>query len=114
MKYEEQLATKEQEKLREQIRLLSQKLGDNAYDVRKTIFGKVATVIDAAFSDPEQRKSVKDLVSDSIFGTNIWDNNSYLFEQFAEAQGFKLWNDALPQNETVASAYSPINIFDKV
>ncbi len=32
------------------------------------LVGKVLTIVDASFSDPEQRKAAKDLLKDSIYG----------------------------------------------
>ena len=93
MKYEETLSTSEQEKLRGQIRLLCRKMGVDNYERRQHLFGKMATIVEASISDPEQRKSIKDLVSNAIYADTHLDNHSYQFELFAEAQGFKLWND---------------------
>ena len=99
MKYEEKLSTKEQEKLREQIRLLSSRVNESMHQQRQRIFGKVATIIEATISDAEQRKSLKDLVSDAIYTPNYWNDSSFQFSKFAEAQGFVLWNELLePEN----------------
>ena len=112
MKYQESLP-KEQEKLREQIRLLSQKVNDDVYQQRQHTFGRIATIIEATVADPEQRKSVKDLVSNAIYSDSYWNGISFQFGQFAEAQGFKLWNDD-NQIGCVATTAEPMNQYEKV
>ena len=112
MRYKEKLETEELDKLREQVRLLDRTLSSNRYDTQKRLFGKIATIIEAAIADPEQRKSVKDLISDAIYG-DVDHRQQNELELFSEALGFKLYKDLYEMSETV-EAIKPINEYVKV
>jgi hypothetical protein len=114
---QEEDLTFEQKVLREQLRLLSQNVNNEIYEQRKYIFGKVSTIIEAAIPDREQRKSLKDLISDAVFTPSYWNNLSFQFEQIASANKFKLWNEppVVCTNETVVpeNAYNEVKVETK-
>lgn len=93
--------TQKQEILRGQLRKLSQNINDEIYAQRKYMFGKIQTIIEASTPDLEQRKSIKDLISDAIFGPSYWNNISFQLEQLSEANGFKLWEQSIGITQAV-------------
>jgi len=110
--------TEEQVKLRKQLRLLSVELSEDAYQQKQFMFGRVATIVEAITTDPEQRKATKDLLSNAIYNSNgLGDDTvaSYQLKQLALAQGFELW-DKLPEgNQTAANAaFDPVNKYEKI
>jgi hypothetical protein len=47
---------------------LLNELYQNGYEINNLLLGKILTIVDASFSDVEQRKAVKDLVKEVIYG----------------------------------------------
>jgi predicted kinase len=87
------------EKFRKQAQLLAEKINENVYDQRKHLIGKILTIVDASFSDPEQRKAVKDMVNDAFYGPSYWHHISEWIEGFVRANGI----DKLYEHETLSA-----------
>lgn len=61
-----------------------------------TRLGKVLTIVDSAFSDPEQRKAVKDLIKDSWYSSRPsgkFYNGFPRLHHVTEILGFHLWEE---------------------
>lgn len=97
---------KEQEQLRNQLQKLSHAVNSHVQDYRHGTFGRVATIIEASVSDPEQRKSLKDLVSEAVYGPSYWNGIRGEFDLISEANGFKLYDD-LPGQLVEAKPENP-------
>lgn len=82
-----------QEKLEELVRQLHNwKQVDRDHKV-----GRVLTIIDAAFTDPEQRKATKDLVKEVFYEDSMIGGISQvhlLVKQYAESEGIKIFPKA--------------------
>ena len=53
--------------------LLLAHLNDGIYEYRNDLLGKILTIVDASFSDPEQKKAVKDLIKEVFYSGNHLD-----------------------------------------
>ena len=62
---------------------LSFDIWESIRDEKNYLLGRVLTIVDSAFTDPEQRKAVKDLVNDAFYSRTF--DRDYYFKQFAEA-----------------------------
>lgn len=111
---EEQDITEEQYRLREQLRLLSTNLNENVYQFRQHIFGAIATIVEASISDVEQRKSIKDLVSNAIYGQSYWNRSRNDLALLAKANGFELWGNSRNMPADVPTPVKQVNPYEKV
>lgn len=105
-----------QVKLRAQLRMLGEKINNDVYEQRKHLFGRVSTIVEATLADSEQRKAVKDLLSQAVYGDSYWNGISYQLNQLAEANGFNLYEDTVGLNQPIQSAElaEPANEYEKV
>lgn len=108
--------TEEQAKLRAQLRLLGEKVNEDVYGQRKHLFGRVSTIVEATLADPEQRKAVKDLLSQAVYSDSYWNGISYQLSRLAEANGFKLYKETPDPDQVVGSneLAEPMNEYEKV
>lgn len=104
----------EQEKLKEKLRKLSNNISQSIQEDRSNKVGRVLTVTDSAISDPDQRKAVKSLVENAIYGdmTNevggtLGGRIMFNIESLARSEGFELWNTL-----TETTPAEPINEYD--
>lgn len=67
--------------------VISNHINAGIYNYRQDLLGKVLTVIDAAFTDPQQRKAVKDLINGIFYnGSYMEDTNTwYIIQSLAIA-----------------------------
>lgn len=102
-------------KLRRQLQKLANKMNDLNYQERRDLFGRIATIVEASISDPEQRKSIKDLVSNVVYSDGYAKTQiSWEFEQFAKAQGFELWDNTIAlENARTIEPMNPYTEDDK-
>lgn len=66
-------------------------LKDNSY-----LAGRLLTLSDASFSDPQQRKAFKDLISqeiDAVFRERTRDTITYYFNEMSKLNGDELFPD---------------------
>jgi hypothetical protein len=79
------------------------------YEHDKYKLGRILTVIDAAITDPEQRKATKDLVN-TIWYEQLGLNPgiSTLEMHLADYLGFELW-DKLEGNNVAQTSSEPFN-----
>ena len=79
--------TEEQARLRKRLMILSERINTDIYEHRKRLLGKVLTIVDSAFTDPEQRKAVKDLIQDAWYQGSYWNYIAGQFNLLADAEG---------------------------
>jgi hypothetical protein len=101
-------------KLKEKLQKLNGAIGDSIYQDRRRMVGRVLTVTDASITDPEQRKAVKDLVENAIYGENSLNPGGSLgleihnaIARLAASEGFELYNA-----EAVNEVVEPTNEYD--
>lgn len=85
-------------------------INDDVYNQRKHLIGKILTIVDASFGDPEQRKAVKDMVNDAFYGPSYWNKISDILKGFAKANGI----EKLYDHETLATPTIDINDTTKI
>lgn len=98
-----------QEKLEELVRKLHESQETN----RNHKIGKVLTIIDAAFTDPEQRKATKDLVKEVFYSFYIANQESEihrLVRLYAESENVKIFPE---ENYIPLYGGDEINPFNK-
>ena len=61
-------------------------LSDRNWDIIKYITGRVLTIIDASIQDKEQRKALKDIIEQAIYGN---ENNSEIIKDILNQFFFK-------------------------
>ncbi len=106
--------------LRKGLQRFNEDLGKLMNDDARYKLGRVLTVIDAAFSDPEQRKAVKDLVQNNWWGggdtkaayDGMGDPHHDL-RKLCEALGFDLYDESGSVPASVASE-SRYNRYDEI
>lgn len=93
--------------LRARFFKLESRLNDAIWKNKERLMGQVLTIIDAAFSDPEQRKAVKDLVKQHFYGAELAPISAELTD-VAEACGFTLYEEAATPTDVIpASEFNP-------
>lgn len=106
--------TSDKEKFKKQVQVLAEKINEDVCNQRKHLIGKILTIVDASFSDPEQRKAVKDMVNDAFYGPSYWNQISAWIQSFARSNGI----EKLYDHETLASPKMDNNdmthIFDNI
>jgi len=93
--------TEEQAKLRNQLELLAERVNKDIYEQRSHLLGKVLTIVDSAFTDPEQRKAVKDLVNNAWYQGSYWNYIGDQFHAIADANGVELGSGLANQPEAL-------------
>lgn len=103
-----------EEKFRKQVQVLAEKINEDVFNQRKHTIGKILTIVDASFSDPEQRKAVKDMVNDAFYGPSYWNSISDWITGFARSNGV----ENLYDHETLVSPTRDTNdathLFDNI
>lgn len=100
----------EKNKVRKGLQELANQRSAQDYEHNKYKLGRILTVIDAAITDPEQRKATKDLVNTIWYeqsGLN-YPGISSLEMHLADYLGFELW-DKLKGNNVAPISSVPFN-----
>ena len=74
----------------ESFELLSSRINREIHLQRSYKLGRVLTVVDASFSDPEQRKAVKDLVNDIFYSGSYWNAIQEFLDEYAMGAGIEV------------------------
>lgn len=96
------------------LRALSHRVNDIVYDYRSNVFGKIATIIEASTQDKEQRKSLKDLLSDAIFGPSYMNNIYDEFKELADSYNIDLWANLSDDPTAVCEVVEPYNKYTDI
>ena len=66
-------------------------IGNEIFEKEKNLLGRVLTIVDASFTDQEQRKAVKDLVKNAFHG-DLTQSDNYLERMFHQTLNFlNIW-----------------------
>lgn len=77
-------------RLRPMLQNFNEELGRWVNDERRNKLGRILTIIDASFNDPEQRKAVKDLVNDMWWSDNSRPSNGTMSSPHTDIRGLTL------------------------
>lgn len=82
----------EVERLRPMLQMYNENLGQYINDNERYKLGRILTIIDASFTDPEQRKAVKDLVNNEWWGntSQLRPSNSPMANPHTELRGLTI------------------------
>jgi hypothetical protein len=95
--------------LQKRTEKLADHINQQIYDQRKSLLGRVLTIVESALPDPEQRKATKDLVHTVFYSESYWEGPRIQFEMFAEANGFKIFQGGdLPPSAQPANPYNEV------
>lgn len=80
----------EVKQLRPMLQNFNEELGRWVNDKERIKLGRVLTLIDASFNDPEQRKAVKDLVQDMWWSDHNQPSNGTMSSPHTDIRGLTL------------------------
>jgi hypothetical protein len=89
--------------------LLYERINELQENKRNNWLGKLLTLVDATFQDPEQRKAQKDLVKEIFYGREYYtEQEEWNFRKFGEAINMEFYkNRPVCEEAATPEGYNP-------
>lgn len=80
-------------------------------ELRDYWLGRILTLVDATFQDPQQRKAQKDLIKDVFYGREYFSSRiEWLFKSFSKAEKLEYWDDLPNTTLEITEEVNPFEI----